>query len=485
MANRPLHSTSALSEQPLLTSHLLQPGRLTAPFSRLLLAAVLAATAVQVQAAPADSAQPPASVAVAQADAKTAVKAAAPVAGAAKTVAGQAQLSTTAVPKFSIAQLVQTVVDNNPDMRAVQQSTVTARAAVVTAGALPNPKLEWEQGRNSARMASATVGSVLTMGVSVPIEMPAVRSARLQSAQAGERASVQQIAMSRNTLVAQVELKAYEVVLRNAQAEAAGDAVRLLEQAHKRVRVRVDSGEAPRYELIKADAELINARQQEQTAGLQAEQSLLTLNRLAAGHLPARFALDLSLEDPVNVQVLQNANLQLHPELQQLQSEIERAQAQLAGARASRWPGVDLRMAHTREPDITHNRVGVTVQIPLFDQRRGPIDEASSELEKSRLRLEGRQAELQQQMQLAWKSLEMARTRTQALSQGSVRDAEAALRVAEAAYRYGERGILDVLDAQRVLRSVRADLLEARYQMQAARIELDFLAGRFAEPGAV
>ena len=185
------------------------------------------------------------------------------------------------------------------------------------------------------------------------------------------------------------------------------------------------------------------------------------------------------------MQVLQNANLQLHPELQQLQSEIERAQAQLAGARASRWPGVDLRMAHTREPDITHNRVGVTVQIPLFDQRRGPIDEASSELEKSRLRLEGRQAELQQQMQLAWKSLEMARTRTQALSQGSVRDAEAALRVAEAAYRYGERGILDVLDAQRVLRSVRADLLEARYQMQAARIELDFLAGRFAEPGAV
>src|SRR5256885_5648889 len=39
--------------------------------------------------------------------------------------------------------------------------------------------------------------------------------------------------------------------------------------------------------------------------------------------------------------------------------------------------------------------------------------------------------------------LEMARLRTQALSQGSVREAESALRVAEAAYRFGERGILD------------------------------------------
>jgi cobalt-zinc-cadmium efflux system outer membrane protein len=38
--------------------------------------------------------------------------------------------------------------------------------------------------------------------------------------------------------VAQVKLKAYEVVLRQAQAQAAYDAVKLLEQAHERVRVR-------------------------------------------------------------------------------------------------------------------------------------------------------------------------------------------------------------------------------------------------------
>ena len=85
----------------------------------------------------------------------------------------------------------------------------------------------------------------------------------------------------------------------------------------------------------------------------------------------------------------------------------------------------------------------------------------------------------------AWKVMEMAQVRTKALSEGSVREAESALRVAEAAYRYGERGILDVLDAQRVLRTVRADLLEARYQLQSARIELDFLAGRYAEPSSL
>ncbi|MEG0200431.1 MAG: TolC family protein, partial [Comamonas sp.] len=219
---------------------------------------------------------------------------------------------------------------------------------------------------------------------------------------------VQQIAASRNALVAQVKLRAYEVVLRNAQADAAHDAVKLLEQAHERVRVRVSSGEAARYEIIKADAELINARQQEQTAKLLADQSQLTLNRMAAGQLPARFDLKLSLQDPVSKSGLQSINWQAHPELLQLQSEVDKAEAQKQGAKASRWPGLELRYAQTREPDIRNNTVGVTVQIPLFDQRRGPIDEAASEAERARLRLEGRRAELEQQVLQAWKVMEMA-----------------------------------------------------------------------------
>jgi outer membrane protein TolC len=39
-----------------------------------------------------------------------------------------------------------------------------------------------------------------------------------------------------------------------------------------------------------------------------------------------------------------------------------------------------------------------------------------------------------------------------------VREAESALGVAEAAYRFGERGILDYLDAQRVLPRARSGI---------------------------
>ena len=388
-------------------------------------------------------------------------------------------------PPLSLSEVVRAVLEHNPELRAVQQAQVSARAGVATASALPNPKFEWNQGRNGARIPGSAAGPVQGWAVALPIENPALRGARIEAAKAGEQGSGHQVATMRNALVAQARLRAYEVVLREAEGEAAQEAVRLLEQVHERVRVRVGSGEAARYEIIKADAEIIQARQQAQTAKLRAEQARLALGRLAAGQLPIRFQLDISLEDPLRIGDMDNIDPMEHPELRQLQAEVDRAQARLDGAKAGRWPGVELRYGQTREPDIRQHTVGVSIQIPLFDQHRGPIDEAVSELERMRLQLEGRQIELRQQTLQAWKELEMARVRTQALSQGAVREAEAALRVAEAAYRFGERGILDVLDAQRVLRSIRADLLDARYQLQSARIQLEYLAGRYDDPLAL
>ena len=122
----------------------------------------------------------------------------------------------------------------------------------------------------------------------------------------------------------------------------------------------------------------------------------------------------------------------------------------------------------------------MSVQRPLLDQKRGPRAEAIAERERTLTRLEGRRTELLQQLELSWKSIEIAQVRIKALSEGAMRDAEAALRVAQAAYRFGERGILEVLDAERVLRAVRQDLLLARYQLQASLIDLDSLAGKHA-----
>ena len=102
--------------------------------------------------------------------------------------------------------------------------------------------------------------------------------------------------------------------------------------------------------------------------------------------------------------------------------------------------------------------------------------EAQAEVARWQTLVDGRQAELRQQLLQSWKALDIARNKVSALSTGAVRLAETALQVAQSAYRFGERGILDVLDAQRILQSVRIDLLQARFELQKARIDLELLS---------
>ncbi len=391
-----------------------------------------------------------------------------------------------ALAVLGIDDLISLALQHNPGLKASQRSVDIASAAVTTAGALPNPRLEMNTGRNSAPIGTTQAGRVNGIGVSQFVENPALRSARINSALYAELGSQQSLALTRNELVGQVKLRAYEYLLRREEAQAAADALSLLEQTRERIKVRVETGETGKFDLIRADAEIVNARQREETARLQIAQAAISLNRLAAGMLPPRWELDAMLDDAEALpslealEALKLTAVKQNPEIRLLEAEFERNKSRIDEASASRLPGVEFRLSQVRDPDVRQDMVGVSIQLPLFDQKRGPRAEAIAERERTIARLDGRRAELIQQLELAWRSVEIARVRVQALSEGAIKAAEAALRVSEAAYRFGERGILEVLDAQRVLRSVRQDLLLARFQLQSSLIELDTLAGRYA-----
>lgn len=384
--------------------------------------------------------------------------------------------------EISIDQLTQRVIEGNRDLHAAILAREAARAASSAARALPNPRFEINAGRSAPRSGLGSAGAAQSFGATQLVETDAIRAARVGAALSDERTAVHYIARLRNELAAQTRRSAFEALLRQEEADAAGGALRLLEEIRERVRVRVDSGEAPRYEIIKADAEIISARQRRDSALLQAQKALLELNRLAGGTLGGGWRLSARLDDPMprlSLDSITSEMLERSPELAQLGAQLDRAQAQLQSAQASRWPGIELRVDHTRDPEIVQSRFGVSFSAPLLDSRVSVIDQASAELARAKRLLDGRRSELLQEVLLGWKELEIASGAVDALGSGAVREAEAALRVAEAAYKFGERGILEVLDAQRVLRSVRFELLQARFRLQSARIELEQLAGRY------
>jgi cobalt-zinc-cadmium efflux system outer membrane protein len=119
--------------------------------------------------------------------------------------------------------------------------------------------------------------------------------------------------------------------------------------------------------------------------------------------------------------------------------------------------------------------MGVNVPLPLWDRRRGQIADSQAAIRQSSAIRNQRQLELTAALERAYESYQLADQQVNSLQAGSLHEAESAVDAAMAAYRFGERGIVEVLDAQRVLQSVRGDFIDAQFARQAALVDLEEL----------
>jgi cobalt-zinc-cadmium efflux system outer membrane protein len=367
---------------------------------------------------------------------------------------------------------------NNPRLAIAAAQTEGARAAILTARAYPNPETVVDAGRQRARQDDARSGNVFLLGLAQPLDLPSVREPRIRAAEAGLEGSRFALQESRLALRAAVKLAFYEVLRRKAEADLAAETQRLLEDIRRRIAVRVDVGEAPRLELTRADAEARSAANATASARLRVTEARAQL--LALIGLPATGMGEVAgtLDPPPPLPPLETLRgdvLERYPALAQSRAEIERARARLETERALRTPQPTLRAGVNQDPDQNQFVVGLSIPIPVWNQRQGQIGEAQAQLDQATALAESRRIELVTALNGAYARHEVATQQLQAFEGGLLRQAEDALRVAEAAYRFGERGFIEVLDAQRVLRAVRIDYLAARAAQRAAFIEIEQL----------
>jgi cobalt-zinc-cadmium efflux system outer membrane protein len=189
----------------------------------------------------------------------------------------------------------------------------------------------------------------------------------------------------------------------------------------------------------------------------------------AAGDLPAPPASLPPLES------LREEVLNKQPVLQQFRAEIQKAQAKVKYEQNLRYPQPTLKAGAERDPGLEQWRVNIVVPLPLWNQRQGPIGEAEAELRQAEALASQQEFSVIRELENAYNRYRIAHRQVETFDAGLLREAETVLKVAEAAYRLGERGIIDYLDAQRTYRTVRNDYLNARFDRQAALIDLDRL----------
>jgi cobalt-zinc-cadmium efflux system outer membrane protein len=388
---------------------------------------------------------------------------------------------------LTIEELQQLGLKANGLVQAANFQIKAAEAGVVGASAYPNPQLTFMAGPQHARIPQAQPSnSHRQFTISQTIENPFLRSARIGSAEAGVDASHAGLEQVRADLAAQLRIAAYELILRQEVARVEASVSDLMEEIRRRVKVRVDVGEAPRFELVRADTEVLAAASRKEAALLNAHRARIALRQLTAGALQPDFQIQGSLAQPVNLPPLEELRETVpavNPEITRLEAEWNRARLRINQERAAVLPSLTVLLSNFQEAQYTSNLAGLNVTIPLFYQRRGEINAAVADSERARGILEFRRFEIGQLLESAWQARQIAQRRVDMFEGGLVREAEKALEIAQAAYRFGERGLIEVLDTQRVLRGVRSDLLQARFDLQAAVAEIDRLRAYYPKEG--
>jgi cobalt-zinc-cadmium efflux system outer membrane protein len=385
------------------------------------------------------------------------------------------------IPQYSLQDLIDIAKRENPILDVLKAKEDAAKSSVVTAESFLNPEIEAGSGPSRYRTPSTNPNQKQNWGVTLsqPLEFPNVRSARKAVAESrvNYAGSVTEATMINLSL--QIKKAFYEVLQNEAILKIAEGDRDALNDIRGRVALRVDVGEAPRYELIKADTELIAAQRDADAAKLRIYESKLYLRGLVSKSIVNIFDVTGSLppsDIALNMEQLKD-DINKSPRLKQIKASADIAENRLRLEEKLINPGVTLKAGVDQDPDITSYRFGLSIPIPLWNQRQGLIGEAAANYREIQAQYTDQELTLRRDIEAAFQRYLIAQQQVKTFESNLLTQAESVLKVAEAAYRYGERGILEYLDAQRTYRLVRKDYLASRYDYIVAILEIEQLLG--------
>ncbi len=264
----------------------------------------------------------------------------------------------------------------------------------------------------------------------------------------------------------------YAVLLAQAKKEVAMEAIKMAEADVKRSRDRVEAGVAVTSDLLSAEVQLAEFRQQQ----IQAEGEIIT----ATAALNTALGLPINTPQQINgaliekqfdlgeQEVLIRTALQARPEYARAGLTLREREQQTFGARGEMLPrveaftsvGVSARSFLTGSTDYV---VGASVSFNLFDAgRKARMSQAQAAETMATLEQEHLANQIRFEVVKARQQFITARERL-AVMQRVISQATEALRIVQDRYHEGLTTITEVLRAETALTQARTNVLAARY----------------------
>jgi len=380
-------------------------------------------------------------------------------------------------PVWDLPTLSRVALYYSADLDVARAELHASQAAIVTAGARPNPSIfipawySFNPGPGSPWIVNPSFD--------IPIETAGKRERRIEQAtHVSEAARIDLAATAwrvrsrvRSALLEHlVALQALD--LARADAALRADSVLLL-------RARLAAGAVPGTEVSRAQREATSAA----LAARQADGAVASTRAALAGALgvapEALDGIDLAwtpLDAPPPVAALPRRDVQREALIERLElrgalADYAAAESALALEIAKQYPDLHLGPGYQYDQGQQEFQIGIGVELPIFDRHQGPIAEAFARREAAGAKLLAVQASIVADLEAALASYRATRA--------ALDDADALLELSRQRERQAERAF-DLGEADRL------DLVSARVERNdAERTRLDALEKTEAALGAL
>ena len=373
----------------------------------------------------------------------------------------------------------------NPTLDAARARVAEAQAAVVTAGARPNPTLGISPGIPSPYLFNLDLG--------VPIETAGKRGHRIESARNLELAARFDLADSAWKVRSGVRiallnylLAARSLDLLRSEDQSRRDQVNILEQ-------RFSVGEIPRPEVNLARIELSKTHLAINTAAGQLAGAKAALAASIGIPVAGLQGLDFSwsnLDSPPSAESVSPSQIQQDATLNRL--DVRRSLAQYAASEADlqleiskQYPDVQIGPGYTYEEKNNFFTLGLSTTLPVFNRNQGPIAEAEARRREAAAAFLEKQAQViaasERALALYVAALKELAEADQSLSQLQ----KTHLQMTQQAVRVGEEDRLALNGVEIESSVVAGTRLDALARAQGALGELEDAVQRPLDPGDI
>ncbi len=383
---------------------------------------------------------------------------------------------------------------SGPRVALARADSALARAALITARALPNPSL-------SAQHSGAPPQRHLL--VDVPFDAPWVRGPRIGAAEALGRAAYLRALSERAAAQLEVDTTYTRALGAEARFRLSRLTARDADSLRKMTSLRRDAGDASDLDV---DLATVTAGQQANVAAadsLSYMSALLTVQTLMG--IPAdsvAIALDDTLRlQPADVRSLlaltdsmaivapaAAASVEILPSVAAARASLQASELAIARERRGVWGLTSFQAGvewHDPTVDPTDNEklwvLGVTVPLPLFNQNQGAIAQATAERDRARAELAAARLEMRQRYVEGFRELASLRARV-ARDQDLVVRAERVAARSLTAYREGASALPAVLEARRTAREMLGQYIDDLTALVTLQAELRVLTQTVPHP---